>query len=218
LSTDIGQACHYPCSTIFRRPQFTCTWTPVTTVWPSWILQIDDSFASGSMMKSEPYFLRRAARGFDINTRELFCAALVAVLWGHGWAPPQPNHVTHVRAWSDNASAVSWIKKLCADNPFAQELIRAIGFSEATHRFRLSASHLPGSINRIADAGSRSHDPSLSALWTKFVASWLQTPVPKATRQLFKTFSISRTPSNFEMSHSVRRTGNMQDSRQVLTP
>ncbi|OWZ12638.1 hypothetical protein PHMEG_00014164 [Phytophthora megakarya] len=100
------------------------------------------------------YIQLARSHGLDINVRELFCAALAAVLWGHHWTPNRPKDITHVRAWADSASAVSWINKLGTDNPFGQELARTIGFSKATYRFHFSVCHLPGSINTVADAGS----------------------------------------------------------------
>ncbi|POM80051.1 Hypothetical protein PHPALM_2161 [Phytophthora palmivora] len=59
-------------------------------------------------------------------------------------------------------SAVSWINRLHSLNEFAQEINRAIGLAEAIFNVRLSAKHLPGSCNRMADAGSRAWSPPFS--------------------------------------------------------
>ncbi|KAG3233659.1 hypothetical protein PI124_g21274 [Phytophthora idaei] len=132
--TATGAVYLWQCLANFHQFRSICTWMPATKDSQFWIQII---------------------AGFDINVRELFCAALAAILWGNAWTPSSSNNITHVRAWSDNASAVSWVNKLGADNEFGQELIRATGFSEATHRFRVSACHLPESINVVTDAGSR---------------------------------------------------------------
>ncbi|POM81652.1 Hypothetical protein PHPALM_349 [Phytophthora palmivora] len=71
---------------------------------------------------------------------------------------------------------------LRSDNPFAQELVRSIGLSEALHRFRMSPRHLPGAANVLADAGSRTGDGAHRVHWT--VSSWTQTPVPAGVRSL----------------------------------
>ncbi|GMG17415.1 unnamed protein product [Phytophthora fragariaefolia] len=59
-----------------------------------------------------------------------------------------------VVCWSDKVSAVSWTHRLHSNNAFTQEINRAVGLAEAVFRFRLSDRHLPGAINRMADAGS----------------------------------------------------------------
>ncbi|ETL33214.1 hypothetical protein L916_14276 [Phytophthora nicotianae] len=100
------------------------------------------------------------ANGFTINVRELFFVALAAVVWGETWKPSGSGEVDHICAWSDNASAVAWVRTQRSDNRLGQELIRAIGLCEATSRFRISTHHLPGAINLAADAASRAWNSS----------------------------------------------------------
>ncbi|GMF55919.1 unnamed protein product [Phytophthora fragariaefolia] len=93
------------------------------------------------------------ATGFSINVREHFCMALAAWCWGPHLH--QDLNYPHVVCWNDNVSTVSWTHRLHSNNVFAQEINRVIGLAEAVFRFRLSARHPPGAINRMTDAGSR---------------------------------------------------------------
>ncbi|OWZ03125.1 LOW QUALITY PROTEIN: hypothetical protein PHMEG_00025200 [Phytophthora megakarya] len=94
-----------------------------------------------------------------------------------------------VRCWSDNVTAVSWCNRLYANNAFSQEINRAIGLAEAYFNIRVSADHLPGSSNRMADAASRAWtEPHLSQ-WTNFSFCWTQTPVPSCCRKPYMNFS-----------------------------
>ncbi|ETK79794.1 hypothetical protein L915_14371, partial [Phytophthora nicotianae] len=137
------------------------------------------------------------ANGFTINVRELFFVALAAVVWGETWKPSGSGEVDHICAWSDNASAVAWVRTQRSDNRLGQELIRAIGLCEATSRFRISTHHLPGAINLAADAASRAWSEPYRYRWTNFSLDWIQTPVPQDARYLYKTFSLSYRPMHW---------------------
>lgn len=137
------------------------------------------------------------ANGFTINVRELFCVALAAVVWGENWKPRGNGEVAHIRAWSDNASAVAWVQTQRSDNRLAQELIRVLGLCEATSRFRISTHHLPGAINLAADAASRAWSEPYRYRWTNYSRDWIQTPVPPDARYLYKTFSQIYRPTHW---------------------
>lgn len=137
------------------------------------------------------------ANGFTINVRELFCVALAAVVWGENWKPRGNGEVAHIRAWSDNASAVAWVQTQRSDNRLAQELIRVLGLCEATSRFRISTHHLPGAINLAADAASRAWSEPYRYRWTIYSRDWIQTPVPPDARYLYKTFSQIYRPTHW---------------------
>ncbi|KAE8972565.1 hypothetical protein PR001_g26571 [Phytophthora rubi] len=77
---------------------------------------------------------------FNINVRELLCVALAAVLWDGDYSEPHSSTMIHIRAWSDNTSAVTWTNRLHSDNLFAQKLLRAIGLCESAQRFRVGGS------------------------------------------------------------------------------
>jgi hypothetical protein len=136
-----------------------------------------------------------AASGFTINVREHFCMALAALSWGSQWHLDY--QLPHIVCWSDNKSAVSWINRLASKNVFGQEINRAIGLAEAVYNVRLSAHHLPGVCNRMADAGSRAWSEPYSSLWTHLSADWRQVPVPERWRKIYSQFSATCSPSHW---------------------
>jgi hypothetical protein len=151
--------------------------------------------------------------GFTINVRELMCVSLAAALWSDDWMDSPLTStlstMTHVRAWSDNTCAVAWTNQLYSDNPFAQELLRVLGLCEATKRFRVSAGHLPGACNTLADAGSRACYDTFASVWSNGIASWMQTPVPPHMRKIYRTFSACFSPEHWriQVTGSTRRRG-----------
>ncbi|ETP21217.1 hypothetical protein F441_05196 [Phytophthora nicotianae CJ01A1] len=54
-----------------------------------------------------------------------------------------------------NKSAVSWCNSLSSREPLAQEQNRVLGALEARLGLRVSAEHLPGASNYLADLGSQ---------------------------------------------------------------
>ncbi|POM58566.1 Hypothetical protein PHPALM_36772 [Phytophthora palmivora] len=112
-------------------------------------LQFDD--AEKEMIKK---------RTFSINVREQLSSTFAVLCWGPSWAQSGSKPLTHVRMWIDNTSAVSWCNHLYSRNEFSQELNRVLGAAEAEWSLRVSAAHLAGQNNFLADLGSRTktHD------------------------------------------------------------
>ncbi|GMF43337.1 unnamed protein product [Phytophthora fragariaefolia] len=102
-------------------------------------------------------FKSGVANGFDINFRELLSCAFAADTWGRRWStlamPGGRSH--HVYFRIDNTSAVAWQNKMASRNPRAQLIIRLLSWWETSFYLRFSASHVSGSGNSRADAGSR---------------------------------------------------------------
>ncbi|OWZ04451.1 hypothetical protein PHMEG_00023642 [Phytophthora megakarya] len=96
--------------------------------------------------------VKGTGHGFSINLREHLCIALALRTWGAKWGFQSNGRTLHVRCWSDNSSAVTWCNRLHANNHFSQEINRAIGLAEAYFNLRVSAEHLPGSSNWMADS------------------------------------------------------------------
>ncbi|KAE9352475.1 hypothetical protein PR003_g4351 [Phytophthora rubi] len=92
---------------------------------------------------------------FDINTRELMSAFYAALAWGPNWAELDDVHDVHVLLRIDNTSAVAWDNKRASRNSFAQLLLQILVLHEARFHFYVSAAHIPGLENVMADAGSR---------------------------------------------------------------
>ncbi|EGZ18055.1 hypothetical protein PHYSODRAFT_403058, partial [Phytophthora sojae] len=115
---------------------------------------------------------------FSINVREHLCIAIALWSWGSKWSAQANGRTTHVKCWSDNAAAVSWCNRMHSNNAFSQEINRAIGLAEVYFNLRVSADHIPGSANWMADAASRAWTEPYIARWTNFSSCWVQTQVP----------------------------------------
>ena len=88
-----------------------------------------------------------------INYKEVLAIILAAKRWGHQWR----NH--HVIIQSDNTTAVSIINKGTSKNPIIMGFLRELFWLSAIFNFRITAMHIPGISNPIADSISRLHDP-----------------------------------------------------------
>ncbi|OWY95859.1 hypothetical protein PHMEG_00034025, partial [Phytophthora megakarya] len=141
--------------------------------------------------------VKGASDGFSINVREHLCIALALWTWGAKWGCQSNGRTLHVRCWSDNSSAVTWCNRLHANNHFSQEINRAIGLAEAYFNLRVSAEHLPGSSNWMADSASRAWAEPHSSRWTNFSYCWTQNSVPKSCRKLYTSFSEHFNPARW---------------------
>lgn len=68
----------------------------------------------------------------------------------------------------DNTSAVSWMNRRASTHPLAQCFLRLLSAAEFQYRVVLTAEHIAGELNVMADAGSRAWDPThgLWSTWT----------------------------------------------------
>ncbi|OWZ17580.1 hypothetical protein PHMEG_0008457 [Phytophthora megakarya] len=76
-----------------------------------------------------------------------------------------PDTVAYIQCWSDNASTVAWSSRLSSSCVVAQETYRTIGLGDAVSNMRVSATRVPGSINRMADASSRAWCEPYLSMW-----------------------------------------------------
>jgi hypothetical protein len=120
--------------------------------------------------------------------------AFAAALWGTRWSRESTGGPTLVVCWSDNAAAVAWNNAKASRNAHGQEINRAIGLREAVDGFRMTARHLPGESNVMADAGSRAWTEPFGRTWTNLSVGWTQVAVPTETRKIYSTFSNSCSP------------------------
>ncbi|OWZ14078.1 hypothetical protein PHMEG_00012500 [Phytophthora megakarya] len=164
-------------------------------------------------LKSESHRYISSEQSFSINVREHLCMALALWTWGPGWHESGDGSMIHVKCWSDNISAVQWCNRLYSNNVFSQEINRAIGLAEAYFNLRVSAEHLPGSTNRMADAASRAwaepfkDTPNLTEtlheLFSKLQAKSLATRRPSNTAAF-----ISTRPYCWKFGWNNTNTGN----------
>ncbi|ETL47291.1 hypothetical protein L916_02946 [Phytophthora nicotianae] len=134
---------------------------------------------------------------FSINAREHLCIALAVWTWGPKWSRQSKGRMLYIKCWSDNTSAVVWCNKLRSGNVFSQELNRCIGLAEAYFNLRVSAAHIPGSINSMADAASRAWTEPYHSRWTNFSSCWKQAQVPVTCRKLYTGFSSNFSPARW---------------------
>ena len=126
---------------------------------------------------------------FSINVREHFAIVLAICLWGPLFASAVST--THIGVLSDNTSAVSWSNSLSSPNKFSQHLNRALAVVCAQFRLEVSAQHIPGCANVVADAGSRPNTAHLRDLWQQSTHGWTAYHVPQALRNAYLEFSSS---------------------------
>ena len=126
---------------------------------------------------------RQSAVG--INVRELSSAAYALLAWGPEWRQRAAGKPIHVRLFIDNSSAVAWNQRRSSSNPTAQNILRLLSFLEVIFCVHCTASHVPGHLNEVADAGSRvwsSH--AHASRFSHFCSSWRQVPIEPAWRNL----------------------------------
>ncbi|OQR80749.1 hypothetical protein ACHHYP_17238, partial [Achlya hypogyna] len=113
---------------------------------------------------------------YSINVRQYLSLCFVIATWGTEWQG------LHIQAWLDNTSGVPWTNSLTSSNSYAQELNRHMGVMQAVNRIHVSASHLAGALNTMADAGSRSCSEPYNSQWSILARGWTETPIPKHLR------------------------------------
>ncbi|OWY94686.1 hypothetical protein PHMEG_00035511 [Phytophthora megakarya] len=135
----------YPSSTSLRcqNLSFTCSWTLATTDFVYSNRQYNNLFVKTDLQDS------------SINVRELRSAVLAALHWGPYWAGAGCHSRTHVQFHIDNTSAVSWANRRSSRNPTARMYNRLLSLAEFQFNLVFTASHIPGKLNVMADAGSR---------------------------------------------------------------
>ena len=98
-----------------------------------------------------------------INTLELLTALVGARKWGHLWAG------SHVRIHSDNTATVASVNKGSSRSPKFMACLREIFWLSVKHDFILSAVHVKGDDNFLADTVSRLHAPGQAEAFHKLV-------------------------------------------------
>lgn len=106
----------------------------------------------------------------NITTKELVPVILAVAIWGPHWASG------HVLVRSDNMAVVEILKARSSRDPRVMHLLRCLHFFSAKYDIRVSASHIPGVENSMADALSRDDLPQFFLLCPQ--AHSYPTPVP----------------------------------------
>ncbi|ETL50651.1 hypothetical protein F441_00146 [Phytophthora nicotianae CJ01A1] len=145
----------------------------------------------------------------SINIREQLGAVLALLCWGREWCPRTTSEVIHVRCWIDNRSAVAWCNNLNSREPLSQELNRVLGSIEAQWALHVSAEHLPGAVNTMADLGSRAWDGHRLTKWKLLTKTWTQIPISNAIRKSYsaKWSAFNNAPSLNHLNVNTKEPG-----------
>ena len=87
-----------------------------------------------------------AIQPYQIAIKELIPITLACALWGSNWKG------TRIKVNCDNEAVVAVLNSGYSWDPFLMDLLRCIFFFNARFNFRLSAQHIPGHLNVLADA------------------------------------------------------------------
>ncbi len=88
-----------------------------------------------------------------ITFLELVAVLLACAVWGPQWQRKL------IHCWCDNQAAVQAIRARSCRDDGLMHLLRCLLFLEASYQFQLSASHIPGINNTLADHLSRNKLP-----------------------------------------------------------
>ena len=139
--------------------------TPWRALWPAQQpiinIETDSCQASGgAFLKCSSAWVytnwaidRPALSNAHINTKELGMIREAI----HCWGPTYPNH--HLNIFCDNMTAVHITNTGAARNPLAARIIKDIAKLALKWNLTISANHIPGHLNELADSISRLHIP-----------------------------------------------------------
>ena len=131
-------------------------------------------------------------------------AAFVAVA-----SLPHPKKGTrdglHVHAHTDNTAALAWLRKQRADSGFHTFLLRFLCDAQVRLRSHVTASHVPGVVNRHADAISRQFRvPDGPALQQEVTSTTQRRNVIGPLWASCRPALGRRSPTALECDHDVR--------------
>ena len=87
----------------------------------------------------------------SITVKELLPIVTAVALWGRNWSQQR------VLCRCDNMAVVHLLQKRSSRDKTIMHLLRSLHFFLARHDIRLTATHIPGKFNVLADALSRNH-------------------------------------------------------------
>ena len=99
--------------------------------------------------------LNKDQLAWHINVKELFAFLIAVREWGHLFARKHLKFVPQLGARLDSTTALAWINKGTAKSKPAMKILRELFWRSATQNFRVTCSHIPGILNKLADAASR---------------------------------------------------------------
>ena len=112
-----------------------------------------------------------------INVKELMAVIVAARHWCHLWANKR------VLVMSDNSTTVAGVNRGSSRSPVIMKYLRYMFWLSAVYNFRLTAMHIPGADNVLADKISRLHEP-----YSRHNLSMLLAAEPLAWHMTFNAF------------------------------
>jgi len=88
-------------------------------------------------------------QNLQIAIKELISILIASFLWGHKWRKHK------VLAYFDNEAVVYVLNKWYSKDLYMAHMLRTFFFVEAHFQFQLTAAHIPGLHNTLADFLSR---------------------------------------------------------------
>lgn len=122
---------------------------------PNYVFATDASMEGGAGHFLQDWFYVNWALDFPeqrnkhITFLELETVVIAARRWGRHW------HGLHIHVRSDNVACVAAINKSSSRSPELMSLIRELFWLSVLYDFKISASHIPGDLNFLADRLSR---------------------------------------------------------------
>ena len=126
---------------------------------PKAVFATDACLTGGGGVYDTDWFYVNFANDFPeyksehINVLELLTVLVAARRWGHRWDG------THIRVLSDNSATVFAINKGSSRSPKFMLCLRELFWLGVVHNFRITASHIKGEHNIVADMVSRLDEP-----------------------------------------------------------
>ena len=102
---------------------------------------------------------------FHINCKEILAIFLAVCRWAPVWA----NKRIYIQ--SDNVTSVSTINRCTSANPFIMSCLRTLFWLSAKFNFHITAKHIRGLSNTVADDISRAHEPDRLLKFAPYVNS-----------------------------------------------
>jgi hypothetical protein len=104
----------------------------------------------------------------------------------------------------DISAAVAWNNRRASHTPRAQELLRLLSLLEVEHNMFISAAHVAGAENTVADAGSRVWtSPRHRELFANLVLGWTQITLPPRSRDLSVAWQHLSAPTRWRRRRSA---------------
>ena len=148
----------------------------------SFLSAFNGTYGAGALFRGDWFYHSfvmdsPSLRNLHINYKQVLAIIFAAKRWRnhhvnhHQWR----NH--HVIIQSDNTTAVSIINKGTSKNPIIMGFLRELFWLSAIFNFRITAMHIPGISNPIADSISRLHDPIYLIKACKFLMPYYRNSI-----------------------------------------